>query len=383
MRNKHKIRTRVVQVTPEETSSLKSVLGGALWLAKETRPDLAVQVSQGQQLMPHPTVGQARQIGNVVRRAKQYRDQKWVILPIPLDKLRLCLHTDAAFANAKKQGTQAGYLVGITDDRLAKGLEAPRAPAIWKSYRLKRVVGSTFAGESQVLMDGLGHVEWLGCHLAEVKFKQFSLERRSEFLQQFNIQAVVDCKSIYDFVQSFSCPASVSDKRVAIDLVIIKETLRRIGAVVRWCPTQLQLADALTKENAEAMDMLRAAINSCKYHLNNESQMMEEAAKQRQVRLERRNTTAPKEVASSVVLCLRCTGPMVKLSTSMFNETEIRGLFEAVANENSNSETEFTNVLMQNSSSCSLKVAGSFVNEKKLKGVDAKITYTDITRPLE
>ena len=209
-----KLRNRAgenLQVTPEEASSFKSVLGGALWLAKETRPDLSVQVSQGQQQVPHPTLGQARQIGNVVRRAKQYRDQKWVILPMPLTSLRLCLHTDAAFANAKKQGTQAGYLVGVTDDRLSQGLQAPWSPAIWKSYRLKRVLGSTFAGESQVLMDGLGHVEWLGCHLAEVRFKQFSLEQRDSFLQEFKIQAIVDCKSIYDHVQSFASCGSVSD----------------------------------------------------------------------------------------------------------------------------------------------------------------------------
>lgn len=48
------------EVTDEEASSLKSVLGGALWLAKETRPDLAVQVSQGQQMLPKPTLGQAQ-----------------------------------------------------------------------------------------------------------------------------------------------------------------------------------------------------------------------------------------------------------------------------------------------------------------------------------
>jgi len=137
----------LLEVTEEETSSLKSTLGGALWLAKETRPDLAVQVSQGQQMLPKPTLGEARTIGNVVRRAKQYKHLTWKILAIPLSELRLVLHTDAAFANAKKQGTQAGYLVGVTNDNLRSGKPAPWAPITWKSYRLKRVVGSTFAGE--------------------------------------------------------------------------------------------------------------------------------------------------------------------------------------------------------------------------------------------
>ena len=185
---KPKLRNRespLVEVTASEAFSLKSVLGGALWLARETRPDLAVQVSQGQQLLPKPTLGAARTVGNVVRRAKQYKNLVWKILPIPFEQIKLCLHTDAAFANAKKQGTQAGYLVGVTTNELQAGKPAPWSPCVWKSYRLKRVVGATFAGESQVLSDGLGHAEWIACHLSEAKFPDFLLANRSQRLGEF------------------------------------------------------------------------------------------------------------------------------------------------------------------------------------------------------
>ena len=165
------------------------------------------------------------------------------------------------------KGTQAGYIVGVTDDNLQQGNKAPWSPAVWKSYRLKRVVGSTFAGETQVLADALGHTEWIGCHLAEAFFRDFSLQNRGEFLRRFKVQAIVDCKSIYDHLQQFASPGRVSDKRVAIDLIIVKEALQRIQGVIRWCPTWLQLADALTKENPEAMDVLRGAIVSQSYHL--------------------------------------------------------------------------------------------------------------------
>ena len=111
----------------------------------------------------------------------------------------------------------------------ASSLKSVLGGALW-------LVGSTFSGGSQVLMDGLGHVEWLGCHLAEVRFKHFSVEQREKFLQEFKTQAIVDCKSICDHVHSLASPGSVSDKGVAIDLVI-KETLQRVGAMVRWCPT--------------------------------------------------------------------------------------------------------------------------------------------------
>jgi len=367
------------EVNEQEVSSLRSCLGGALWLEKETRPDLAVQVSQGQQIMPRPSLGQARGVANIVRRAKQYRDMSWKILPIPLNRVRLCLHTDAAFGNAKGKGTQAGYIVGVTDPRLQEGAEAPWAPALWRSYRLKRVVGSTFAGETQVLADGLGHVEWVACHLAEAIHKNFSLSDRGRFVKQFQVQSIVDCKSIYDHVQQFASPGSISDKRVAIDIIIVKETLSRIGGVIRWCPTWLQLADALTKESAEAMDILRGAICSGKYHLHAESKVMEAAAEQRQLRLARRSVQSAEVTAqASQVLLVRdaLVPTMVKVDAKGFSETQVRSLFECMVSEFVKDDEEFQKHLTQNQSMCKAKVPAKVVDTKVFSDSDVMVTYT-------
>ena len=419
-----KLRTKespLVEVTPEEATSLKSVLGGALWLARETRPDLAVQVSQGQQLLPTPTLGEARTVCNVVRRAKQYQDLSWKILPIPLDKVRLCLHTDAAFANAKKQGTQAGYLVGITDDQLREGRPAPWSPCVWKSYRLKRVVGSTFAGESQVLSDGLGHAEWVACHLAEAKHRDFSLVHRSRYLPEFKLQSIVDCKSIYDHLQNFASPGSIGDKRVAIDLVIIRETLKRVGGVIRWAPTWLQLADALNKESPEAMDLLRAALTTTMYHLNEESTMMDAAANQRQIRVARKNAceqkaveqvvtgqtcaidnsvnqqTLPSEqsrsydansaqkIQGSSAFFVVANSQMVKVATPGLSEGEVRALFECMVSQCVADADEYLANMTQTKSMCRAKVPAHAVHSKAFRGDQSKVSfiYTKTTKMIQ
>eukprot|EP00435_Cladocopium_sp_Y103_P051560 s1160_g16.t1 len=379
---KPKLRTKVepsMETTQEEVSSLRSCLGGALWLAKETRPDLSVQVSQGQQLMPRPTIAEARIISNIVRRARQYRDMKWTILPIPPEELCLCVHTDAAFGNAKGKGTQAGYIVGVTNRSLQAGAEAPWAPAVWKSYRLKRVVGSTFAGETQVLADGLGHTEWVGCHLAEAFFSDFSLQSRGEFLKRFQIQAIVDCKSIYDHLQQFSSPGSVTDKRVAIDLIIIREALTRVHGVIRWCPTWLQLADALTKENPEAMDVLRGAIAARKYHLHAESTVMEAAADQRQRRLAKRQSPVAQTCAqgsTGVFLLSSDPSTMVKVNVKGISEGEVRALFEVLVTDFTSDDDGYVSHLMQNKATCKAKIPGEIVDAKRFKGEAAYVTCT-------
>ena len=385
--DKPKLRNKespLMQITQEEASSLKSVLGGALWLAKETRPDLAVQVSQGQQLLPSPTLGEARTVGNVVRRAKQYKTLSWKILPISFSELRVCLHTDAAFANAKKQGTQAGYLVGITTDEMQAGKPAPWSPCAWKSYRLKRVVGSTFAGESQVLTDGLGHAEWIMCHLAEAKCHDFSLSKREQFLSDFKLQAIVDCKSIYDHLQNYASPGSIGDKRVAIDLVIVREALKRVGGLIRWVPTWLQLADAMTKESPEAMDLLRAALVSNRYHLSQESVMLDAAAKQRQVRLDRKNQSSPTISQSAQaspseipVLWVSCEREsMVKVPTEKITEEEVRSLFECMVSEIVVDEKEYEEKITQNKAMCKARIPAHYVNTKNFRAEVALITFT-------
>ena len=119
--NKVTVRARAQpedKATPAEIRSLRECNGAVQWLAKESRPDLAVQVSLSQQTLSDP------------RRAKQHHDLSWRFLPIPLEKLRLVMHSDAAFQNAQGGASQAGYIVSVTDDRLAKGELAPWGPLI-------------------------------------------------------------------------------------------------------------------------------------------------------------------------------------------------------------------------------------------------------------
>ena len=379
---KPKLRTKdpsTMEVNDEEVTSLKSCLGAALWLARETRPDLSVQVSQGQQLMPRPTLAEAKTVGNVVRRAKQYQELEWRILPIPVKRLRLCLHTDAAFGNAKGKGTQAGYIVGVTDDLLQQGEQAMWSPAAWRSYRLKRVVGSTFAGETQALMDGLGHAEWIGCHLAEGIFPEFSLQERGRFLKEFDLQAIVDCKSVYDHLQQYASPGSVSDKRVAIDLVIVRETLQRIHGVIRWCPTWLQLADALTKESPEAMDLLRGALMKNQYHLHAESSMMAAAAEQKQRRLAKRHDSecfSGTQVSTVLTVSSRPLRPMVRVSAKGFKEEEIRALFECMVSSFAKSGKDYDLHMSQTRAVCKVKIPANLVNVKEMRGETHLVTYS-------
>ena len=86
------------KATEADTKPLRECCGALQWLAKESRPDLAVQVNMSQQAMSYPRVRDSRRANDVVRRAIQHHDLGTRFLPIPLKQLRLVLHSDAAFS---------------------------------------------------------------------------------------------------------------------------------------------------------------------------------------------------------------------------------------------------------------------------------------------
>ena len=53
---------------------------------------------------------------------------------------------------------------------------------------------------------------------------------------------------------------------------------------VRWCPTELMLADSLTKDKADPADLLRAALHYGEYQLAPEARVLEQKRQQREAR---------------------------------------------------------------------------------------------------
>ena len=102
------------------------------------------------------------------------------------------------------------------------------------------------------MLNGLLHT------LLKHVFQIFDVAQRSIFLRHFQIQCIVDAKSLYDHLISLSSPSSAEDTRCGFDLVISRQCMQRLGATIRWAPTNHQLADALTKDSADQVDLLRS-----------------------------------------------------------------------------------------------------------------------------
>ena len=272
----------------KEISVLRAINGSLNWLSSQSRPDLAAQTSLSQQAMAKPLVHHLCEVNNIIRRAKQHADLSIRFKPISPDRLALVCHSDAAFANVGVY-TQAGYVIGFTDSSLDDGNSTDWTPAVWKSHRLPRAVGSTLSAEAQSMASASGTLEWTSLLLLEAMKGSFEVRDFVSRLPVLRTMVVTDCKSLYDHPVSVSAPTAVEDRRTSIDVVIIRQSLQRTKASVRWVPTNRMLADSLTKDAGDPTDLLRACIRDSKYQISPEETVLQMQALEKQRRKNLKN----------------------------------------------------------------------------------------------
>ncbi len=298
---KERSRDREALATDKEISALRAINGAANWLASQSRPDLASQTSFSQQCFPKPKVKDLLVANQLVHRTRQYSHVEITVRYLPWDNLGICFHSDAGFANASNNSTQAGYILSFVSGDLNDNQPTAWSPFCWKSYKLPRVVSSTLAAESQSFSTASAISEWMALMIVEARHQSFDLRSAAQVKQQgfihsstdvsnqmTGVTGITDCKSLFDHLTSMSAASKCEDKRVAIDLAVLRQCIARTGLKVRWCPTELMLADGLTKDKADPADLLRAALKIGEYQLNSEATILDLKKQHRTERLRRR-----------------------------------------------------------------------------------------------
>ena len=141
----------------------------------------------------------------------------------------------------------------------------------------------SLSAEAQSMSTASSMCEWMSLVLADVQYGPCCAHSLWETSRRPPCMLVTDCKSLFDHLKSPSAP-SLDDRRTSIDIIIIRESIRRMSASIRWLPTDRMLADSMTKESADALDLLRACVKVGKYQISPEQDVLEWRANERQRR---------------------------------------------------------------------------------------------------
>lgn len=277
-----------------EVAALRAVNGAQGWLSSQSRPDLAVQTSLSQQAFPVPTVQDLLQANQAVRRARQQADLEITVPFISPQDLTVAFWSDAAFANTQSLHTQGGSLMAMTSRSFSAGEDVPIHCMSWRSYRLPRVVSSTLSGEAQSFAVASSIAEWILLVLAEGLDGPFPLSDVDTVLRRRKPVGVSDCRSLYDHLNTIGSGGTLDDKRTAIDIAIIRQSIQRCGLEPRWCPTGHMVADALTKDKGEPLDLLRSVVRQGRYQLADEQTVLERKKEEKLLRQQKAHERAEK-----------------------------------------------------------------------------------------
>ena len=94
-------------------------------------------------------------------------------------------------------------------------------------------------------------------------------------MRQKPSMSIVDRKSLCDHVVAATSPVSLDDRRCAIDVLTIRESLRRMSGLLCWAPGDRMLADALTKNKGDPAGLLSSCMRLPTYQLSDESDSLE------------------------------------------------------------------------------------------------------------
>ena len=237
-------------LTTQEMHQFRGILGAANWLNGSTRPDLAAQTAILQQRVARATVDDLVAANQLVSKIRDFKHTKITYKSIPLDQGAILVTSDASWANTDDLGSQGAYMTLFADQRIQGSEWANVSPLRWKSWKLERKTQSTLGAELMSFSRAIAEGDWMRSLFAEARQHRYSLRDDKVCRQQLPMTAVVDNKPIYD--HCLGDGIVVRDKRMAIDMLVVRADLRSQSIQIRWVDTRQMIVDSLTKVGASA-----------------------------------------------------------------------------------------------------------------------------------
>ena len=248
------------ELTAEERQQCRAVLGAAQWRVYQTGPAHAARLSHLQSLPPKADQNIIPDINRFVRELYNQRTIGLEIHDLKAksdDDLVVIGWSDAALANRFDLSSTGGMMVGFAHkDMSERGIAGPVNLMSWGSGKLKRVCRSSLAAEVQALGEVEQEVMFIRLMWQEILGATIDLKNTAAMVRQTAGVLVTDAKALYDAAMQGDLPSfSMKEKYTALELLSLVQQMDMQKTQLRWCNSNAQLADGMTK--VQAQDRIR------------------------------------------------------------------------------------------------------------------------------
>ena len=220
--------------------ALKSLAGQLMWISSHTRPDAAYDVCDISTSVTNATQQDLLKTNKVIRKLKSDEVSIHYSNIGRIEDAEIVCYVDASYGNLKGGASQGAHIIFL------KGKNGNFSPISWRSKKLKRIAKSTMAAEGQALGEGAD--------------ESFAVQGFIRELHNGRAELPITIRTDnYNLAQTVYSTNQITDKRLQMDLAIIREMLEKKElARVEWVPGEMQLADCLTKKGASSRKLMLA-----------------------------------------------------------------------------------------------------------------------------
>ena len=275
---KGRLSDRSSPLDSEEFESFRSMLYKVNWVGHQTRPEACGVISILASRLKNATVHDVACLNKLISHLRSTASQPLVLHKFDNNKMTLIAASDAGGVDSPPPGhqqnvsldnVQGAWLI-LAAERVPSASSKTKVSILsWRSSKLKRRVSSTLASEALAFSQALGELEWLQIMFRDVVFGDVNkhdwsssilpfvgilredgelykrLHPETERLEQCSI---TDAKSLFDSLKKEN-PSSRQDRRTAIEIAIIIESMQKSKSILRWSPHPRMVADVLTKDD--------------------------------------------------------------------------------------------------------------------------------------
>ena len=143
------------------------------------------------------------------------------------------------------------------------GSAAPFCPISWHSRRCPRVARSSGSAGTQAARQAQEETEFIRLLWLDIVQGGYDDTIIDQEISKVGGCFIIDAKGVFDAIhRRESAALSIKDKRSAVEGLALRETIGRTRTLLRWCHSEAIVADALTKADNRAHELLRKFLQS-------------------------------------------------------------------------------------------------------------------------
>ena len=239
----------------KEITQVRGLLGSLQWPGVQTSPHLQCTTSMLSGQITKATVQTMHECNRLLRFAKENKDVSlsYNHLCHP-DELQLVCFFDAGFTARCDGSSQGGYITMMVHRELLTSSEEGEYHVLdWRSFRTPRVARSSLGAEAQAGGQAVDAVDFTCRYWHHLLHPNTKLKELLEVKSDLKPVLITDAKALYDSYHREGISSSVVDKRVSLEIRVMKERLEELSGSLRWMSSERQIADGLTKESARVL----------------------------------------------------------------------------------------------------------------------------------